>query len=400
MQTHRSPPPTWLMGLGFFPLGASGSVTLITVPQLLAANHVPEQQIAASTAIVLIPGFVSFVVSPLLDWRYSRRAYSIVFAVLGAIGQFMALAFIHSLALVTACLFVSMFAISMNVSAVGGWFGNQTQTEKKDALGAWFTVANLGAGGVVATIAIYLLRGLPYLLGDFLLALTILGAIPLYLWVDCPPADDRLASESFRAFVRDVAALLKKPSVLWTLLLFVAPCASFALTNLIGGLGRDFHTPETMVGFIGGVGVSVAGIIGSLLVPPLARKIEPRALYLMIGMVGAAFTLTLIVLGRTPATYAAASLGENIFQAASFSVGYAITLRTIGHENPLAATQFGLLTAAGSLPLAYMQAIDGHFYGMLGGASGSFLADAGISAAGCAALGLLFWALRRTIPKI
>ena len=400
MQTPRRLLPTWLMGLGFFPLGASGSVTLITVPQLLAANHVPEQQIAASTAIVLAPGFVSFVITPLLDWRFSRRAYSIFFAVVGAVAQFAALAFIHNLALVTALLVVSMTAISMVVSAVGGWFGNLMPTEKKNALGAWFTVANLGAGGVVATVAIYLLRGLPYLVGDFLLALTIMGAIPLYLWVECPPADGRLASESFKAFARDLWALLKRPSVLWTLLLFAAPCASFALTNLIGGLGRDFHTPETMVGFIGGVGVSVAGIIGSLLMPPLAKRIEPRALYLIVGMVGAAFTVALIGVGRSPATYAITSLGENIFQAAAFSVSYAITLRTIGHENPLAATQFGLLTAAGSLPLAYMQAIDGHFYGFLGGVNGSFLADAAVSAAGCVVLGLLFWGLRRRIPAI
>jgi PAT family beta-lactamase induction signal transducer AmpG len=400
METPRRLLPTWVMGLGFFPLGASGSVTLISVPQLLAANHVPEQQIAASTAIILMPGFVSFVITPLLDWRFSRRAYAIFFTVIGAIAQFAALAFIHDVGMVTILLSISMTAISMVVSAVGGWFGNLMPTGKKDALGAWFTVANLGAGGVVATIAIYLLRGLPFLLGDLLLALTILGAIPLYLWVECPPADGRLASESFKAFARDVAALLKRPSVLWTILLFVAPCAAFALTNLIGGLGRDFHTPETMVGFIGGVGVSVAGIVGSLLVPPLARKIEPRALYLAIGLVGAGFTLVLIELGRTPATYAVASLGENVFQAAAFSVSYAITLRTIGHDNPLAATQFGLLTAAGSLPLIYMQAIDGHFYGFLGGVNGSFLADAALSAAGCVVLGVLFWGLRRKIPAI
>ena len=400
MQTHRPLPPTWVMGLGFFPLGAAGSLTLITVPQMMAANHVPEQQIAGVTAIALMPGFLSFLLSPLLDWRLSRRTYAIGFSVLGAIAQFLALLFIHNVPILIAMLLITGFSISFVVSAVGGWFGNSTQAEQKGSLGAWFTVANLGAGGVVATVAIYLLRGLPYALGAGLISLTIVLALPLYLYVECPPADRRLASESFKAFARDVAALLKRPSVLWTLLLFVAPCASFALTNLIGGLGRDFHTAETMVGFIGGVGVSVAGIIGSLAVPPLARRIEPRALYLLIGMVGAGFTVILIGLARTPATYALASLGENIFQAASFSVSYAITLRTIGQNNPLAATQFGLLTAAGSLPLAYMQAIDGHFYGFLGGVNGSFAADAAISAAGCAVLGLVFWALRRTIPKI
>ncbi len=399
MATHRPLPPIWVMGLGFFPLGASGSVTLITVPQLLAANHVPEQQIAGMTAIVLIPGFLSFVLAPLLDWRFSRKTYAVLFTVVAAICQFAALLAVRNLSLMTTLLFIEGLAICMCVAAVGGWFGNLAKTEQKGSLGSWFTVANLGAGGVVATIAIYLLRDLPYVLGDGLLALTILLALPLYLWVDCPPADGRLASESFRAFARDVLALLRKPSVLWTLLLFLAPCASFALTNLLGGLGRDFHTPENLVGLIGGVGVSIAGVCGSLVVMPLAKRIEPRTLYLLVGGVGALFTTVLVFLARSPVTYALSSLGENGFQAAAFAVSYAITLRTIGHDNPLAATQFGLLTAAGSLPLAYMQAIDGHFYGF-GGASGSYLADALVSGGGCVALALLFWALRRKIPAI
>ena len=399
MATRRPLPPIWVMGLGFFPLGASGSVTLITVPQLLAADHVPEQRIASMTAVVLVPAFLGFVLAPLLDWRFSRKAYAILFTAIAAICQFAALLFTRNLEVITALLFAEGLAIGMVVSAVGGWFGNLTEPEQKGPLGAWFTVANLGAGGVVATAAIYLLRDLPYMLGDLLLAMTILLAIPLYLWVDCPPADGRLASESFKAFARDVFALLRKPSVLWTLLLFLAPCASFALTNLLGGLGRDFRTPENLVGLIGGVGVSVSGVVGSLLVPPLAKRIEPRALYLLVGGAGAVFTTILVFLSRSPVSYGLSSLGENAFQAAAFSVGNVITLRTIGNDNPLAATQFGLLTAASSLPLAYMQAIDGHFYGV-GGVSGSYLADAVVSGGACVAIGVLFWALRRTIPKI
>ena len=131
----------------------------------------------------------------------------------------------------------------------------------------------------------------------------------------------------------------------------------------------------------------------------MAKRVEPRALYLLVGIVGAAFTTLLVVLARTPVTYGLSSLGENVFQAAAFSVSNVIILRTIGHDNPLAATQFGLLNAAAGLPLAYMQAIDGHFYGF-GGVSGSYLADAVVSGGACLAIGALFWALRRTIPKI
>jgi MFS transporter, PAT family, beta-lactamase induction signal transducer AmpG len=398
MAKARSLPPVWLMGFGFLPLGASGSIIVITVPQLLAANHAPEQQIAGVTAIALAPGFCSFVLGPLLDWRFSRRAYAVFFTVLGALCMFGGLVFVRDIQLLSTLLFIGNFAIALCVAAVGGWFGNLTPTEDKGALGAWFTVSNLGGGGVVATIAIYFLRGMPYVLGAGLLCLTILIALPLYFWTPCPPADGRLASESFRDFVRDVLALLRLPAVLWALLIFVMPSASFALTNVLGGLGHDFSTSEKMVGLIGGVGVSIAGVVGSLVVPEMAKRIEVRPLYLLVGGAGALFTLTLILFHKTPATFGVAMLGENVFQAMAFSVANVLTLRTIGHDNPLAATQFGLLTGATSLPLTYMQVIDGQAYGG-SGVNSAYLADAVISGGACAVLGLMLWVWRRSIPQ-
>ena len=64
------------MGLVNLPFSISGTVLLITVPQLLAARHVPEPMIASITAFALIPGFAAFVVSPILDVRFSRRTYT------------------------------------------------------------------------------------------------------------------------------------------------------------------------------------------------------------------------------------------------------------------------------------------------------------------------------------
>jgi len=83
--------PIWLTGLGFLPLGAAGSITLITVPQLLSGAHVPEQQIATVTSIALMPGFITFALAPLLDWRFRRRTYAILFMLISAACQFGAL---------------------------------------------------------------------------------------------------------------------------------------------------------------------------------------------------------------------------------------------------------------------------------------------------------------------
>ena len=251
----------------------------------------------------------------------------------------------------------------------------------------------------MGAVSVWLLRDLPYALGAGLIAVSVLIAIPIFLATPCQPADGRLAHESFRAFAQDVLSLLRKPAVLWTLLLFVMPATAFALTNTLGGLGRDFKTSENLVGILGGAGAAVAGVFGSLMIPQLSKAIAPRPLYLWVGGIGAVFTLSLVFLPHNPATFGLAMLGENVFQCAAFSVANFIILRTIGPDNPLAATQFGLLNAAGALPLSYMQFVDGQAYGW-GGVNGSYLADSLLSGGVCVALALLLWGLRRYIPPI
>ena len=158
---------------------------------------------------------------------------------------------------------------------------------------------------------------------------------------------------------------------------------------MLAGLGHDFATSERVVGLVTGVGLIVAGVVGSLAVPRLIAGISPRVLYVSIGAAGALFTFMLMTLARTPTTFALAVLGENTFQSAAFAVESTIVLATIGEGNPLAATQYGLLMAAPSLPITYMQAIDGAAYG-LRGLSGALVADASLGVAACVVAGLLF----------
>src|SRR4051812_14628589 len=117
-------PPVWLLGLCNFPLGAYFAVMLQTVPQLLAANGVPQPTIAQVTAVGLIPTFCSFFFSPILDWRFTRRAYAIALALLTGASLVAALASIDELALLTASMFVGAATVNLYQAALGGWLAS------------------------------------------------------------------------------------------------------------------------------------------------------------------------------------------------------------------------------------------------------------------------------------
>jgi hypothetical protein len=97
---RRSIAPLWLMGLTNAVFGMYGGIMIISVPQLLSARHVPEGTIAAMTAAMISPGFWTFLVSPVLDVRFSRRWYSVVTAALAAVLLMLALLNLDRLALV------------------------------------------------------------------------------------------------------------------------------------------------------------------------------------------------------------------------------------------------------------------------------------------------------------
>jgi PAT family beta-lactamase induction signal transducer AmpG len=398
MSRRPSHPPIWLLGFGLWPLGVNGALLLFTMPQLLAAEQAPETKIAAITAMALAPGFVSFLMAPLLDWRFSRRTWAIVFTLVTGLGCTGAFLFVKRLEVLGLFFFVSNLGAYLVAAACGGWFGELVARERQLALGSWFAAVNIASGGLVEVIAIPVFRGLPQPLGALVLGGISLLALPLLLVTPCPPADARLAREGVVAFARDVTGVVRRPIVLWTLLLFVSPATAFALTNSLSGFAAQFHTSEALAGQIGGAGVCVAGVVGSLLAPRLGAGLRPRVLYLAVGLVGAGFSLLLIVLPRTPAMFGVALLGENIFQAAAFAVSNVISLNSLGEDNPLAATQFGLLFASSAVPLTYMQIIDGAAF-TAGGLNGGLLTDAAMTAAACLLLALILRAFRANVAR-
>jgi MFS transporter, PAT family, beta-lactamase induction signal transducer AmpG len=389
----RRLPPVWLMGLSGTSFGLVGGFDIFVLAQALAAQGVPETTISTVSAIAISPGFYSFLVSPMLDVWFSRRSYAAVLTIAAALLVGASVLLLHHLFWLEVTATLAYAAIQLSYSALGGWLSTVSGAETENRLSAWLTVANIAGFGSMALLGGELLRGLSAPAAAIAIGAVVL--LPVLIFPSIPahsiPAqnlDRRLAGESFQAFWNDVFALLRRRDVLIAIALFVAPCATFSLTNMLGGFGGDFHASPRAVSVLGGTGGVAAGVCGSLLLPLFAKGIRLRPLYLAIGIAGALFTAGIALLPHTPWCFALAVVGENAFQSIAIAASIAITFEAIGQNNPLAATNFAVLTAAYNVPISYMLLVDGYGYG-LSGVQGAFVIDAAAGGAACLLAGML-----------
>jgi PAT family beta-lactamase induction signal transducer AmpG len=252
------------MGMANATFGMYIGFAVISLPQLLAEQRLPEATIATITAIVFSPLCWSFVVSPMLDVRFSRRAYAAGFAVLAAVALTVAVWNVHRLAVVEAALLVGVSAVNLSSNALFGWLASVLPKDDETRVSAWANAANIGGSGVMVIAAGECIQRLALPVAAVLLGLLVLLPAVVFLWMPAPGPDRKLAQESFAGFFRELGMLLGQREVLVALAMFGLPCASFALANVIGGLGDLYHASVHTVSLVGGVGIVVSGIVGSL----------------------------------------------------------------------------------------------------------------------------------------
>jgi PAT family beta-lactamase induction signal transducer AmpG len=331
--------------------------------------------------------------------RFSRRWYSVLTALLSAALLALALTNLEHLALVEIFLVAGFFFANLYQSALGGWLSSIITADEEHSLSVWVTIANISGGGAMAMMTGEIVQRLSATTAALVLAVVVLLPTVIFCWMPAPGPDRRLASESFPQFFADVISLLKRREILIAIVLFIAPASTFSLVNILGGLGNDFHTSSHFVGLVGGAGVVIAGIAGCLMFPLVDRLLPVRYLYLVIGVVGSIFTLLLLALPRAPWAFAAALIGENVFQSLSITASTAITFATIGRGNAFAATTYCLMVSAFNVANTYMLVVDGWGYAWRG-VAGSYVVDACASLVACLLLALLLLHLRPRTQQV
>lgn len=370
--------PPWAMGLAVAPLGFYYGFIAEAMPILLSAHNVSVGDISRISAIAFSPTFWAFTLCPVLDVRFSKRAYALVFAGFAAVCLATSTLLTSNLPAFTAVLTLGCTSAVLFAAAHQGWMPDVISDRHYSQVGATTNIANLGAAGLFTTITIVLIRNLSPSAAAALLAITIVAPTVLLFFIPLPARPTRGAAETFSTFFRDLYRVCRRPGCVIGLICFLSPTACFALTNLFSALGADFHTPERSVTAIAGLGVAVSCSLGCLIGIWLTGRFLRRNVYLLSGFGGAAAALAMIRLPHTLAFFAAGVLTYVFFQGINYTACSSLCYEIVGPANPLASTQIAVLSAAVNVPITYMTAVDGHFH-TTHGVTGMLLIDSGCS---------------------
>src|ERR1700761_801615 len=145
--------PAWLVGLTYIPFGLYNGFVAIAMPFLLTARGVPLDHVLALQFFILLPSFLSFLVTPLVDCGISRRAWAMVCAGLAGAALLGGGLMLDTVARGFTLLFVGVMlfgylAAQMFSSAMGGMIPNLVAEEHTGAVSAWLNTAYLGGTGI------------------------------------------------------------------------------------------------------------------------------------------------------------------------------------------------------------------------------------------------------------
>jgi PAT family beta-lactamase induction signal transducer AmpG len=364
--------PPWAMGLAIAPLGFYYGFVSTALPILLRARGVSVGRIAWVSAVGFSPTFWAFLLCPILDVRFSKRAYALTFAGVAAVCLGVSTLLTGNLAAFTAVVTAGCAATVLFGNTHGGWMPDVIEDKHYSQVGGVSQVANLGAAGLFATLAVVLVRTLPAPVAAGLLGLTVMAPTVLLFFIPLPRKPRRGASETFSSFFSDLYRACRRPGCILGLICFLSPTACFALTNLFSGVGSDFHTPERWVTALNGPGMAIACSAGCLAGIWVCGRFVRRTVYVLTGFGGAAAALGLVRAPHTLLFFAVGVLVYDFFQGINYTAFTSLCYEIVGPGNPLASTQMALLAASANLPISYMTAVDGHFHtthglaGMLG----------------------------------
>jgi PAT family beta-lactamase induction signal transducer AmpG len=354
--------PPWLFSILISPSGFTNGVTSILMPFLLRKYGVPIEQIAGVVAIANTPMIWYFLWSPLADAGLRRRTCIVLSALISGLAGAVAILCVHgSLAWLTVLLFLMNAFTGLLASCCGALLTTLPGYLHGRAAG-WYQAGQLGAGAIGGGAVIWLADNVTLpVLALSIAAATMLPTLAAFLIIEPAPVRRPIGAQISGLF-HDMRAVLLARRTWIGLMFFLSPVGSAAISNLVSGVGQDYHTSSTVVLWVTGFGSGILSAIGSLIGGMAADRMNRMYGYALAGALAALPAAYLALGPATPWTYGAGYSAYALSTGFAYAVYTALLLDVVGRRKHAAASAYSTLNASGNVPIAYMTWLDGVGY--------------------------------------
>lgn len=394
------------MGLMYAASGMMNGFVAVSLAQLLTADGVSLVRVSEIASFILIPSYISFLLTPLVDGGLPRRVWALLLALIAALCLGISIPLLHAATasgghtrgttLLVATLFIGYLASQIYSSALGGMVPNLVAPSRQSEASAWLNVAYLAMTGGGGALAVFEVRNFHALAAILVPLPIVLCAMPmLFVREERAP---RAMRDAMGQLFTDLWATARQPRYLIALLVFVVPSATFALQNLFGGMGADFHASDRLTNLSVGLGFTIACSIGAALGGPLSNRFDRRLLFIAPAMLAALGSLAMVYGPHTPWVFAGGMFFYNLMAGINYTATSALVFQIVGRNNPLSATQYSVCIAACNLAITGALLTDGRG-AQHSGAFGALTVDALLSLVLGALVLALVWRYGGGFPK-
>ncbi len=368
MSKSRSWPRPWAFGLLILPVALYFGFKTTALPYLLNKSGVSVYEIGMIGSLLQIPNILVFLWAPLVDVRLRRRTWLIFSAIATGVCLWIALLLVgpSSIHVMTALLLLGGVAVSLVLASSGGLMVTTLPVPEQSRAAAWNQAGYLAGGALGGALILWLVTRLPIVLSGFIAAvlLCLPGLVALTL-----PEKEPTVSHWFKgrlsALKGEIGGVWKTPVRRWTSLLLMAPAATGAAQGLLPAIASHYGVGASGVIWINGIGGAIALAAGSLLGAIVPADWDGRIVYAGAGLSNGIAAIVLMSVGG-PTGYLVGTIVYLVTLGLCWARFTGLIVEIVGPDTQDASTLYSALSAAGSIPLAYMTWLDGFGYSKFG----------------------------------
>lgn len=343
------------------PFGISVGFATVTLPYILATKGFSVETIGGIVSIAVLANVWRFIWGPVADLTLTARKWYWL-ALICCVGTLLSLCFLpyskQHVGLVTFIVFISQIAATFVMLPISIFMAVRIEEHHKGRAGGWYQAGNIGGVGLGggAGIWLYAHYGItPAVIA--LCGLMALSALPVLLIKDVPRRNGRTVGQEIKLMGRDLLSMVKKPIVVFIIIMLFMPIGTGAASNLWSAIALDWHVDADTVSLVTGV---ISGIIGALGCVTGGFITDRRGVwfgYLGAGVFCAVATALMAAFPYKPYVYITGVLAYNFGLGLLNAAFTTVILFAIGKKD--ASTKYALLSSIGNLPVSYMTAVDG-----------------------------------------